>query len=789
MPPDTGKTVRSRGTMAGFGAWRLVLLASAMLIPGLLTQDAIAEKTFTISGYVRDEASNEELIGASVVAVETGAGVSANAYGFYALTLPAGVHTIRFGTVGYAPKEVSLDLTHDMRLDVVLTAQAIELDSIVVTSERERETAREVEMGSVKLSPAQVRSVPILFGEQDVLKTIQLMPGVQESSEGNTGFYVRGGTIDQNLVLLDEATVFNPGHMLGFFSVFNSDAIKDVKLIKGLGPAEYGGRLSSVLDIKMKEGNSKEFQGQAGIGLIASRLAVEGPIVRDRSSFIVSGRRTYFDLFLKGSSDPAVRKTQIYFYDLNAKANYHLGANDRIFLSGYFGKDLLGYKGEFGIDWGNATGTARWNHIFSNRLFLNSSLIYSHYSYKVGITNGDELLDISSSINTFSVKEDFNYFAALGSTFKFGGQTAYHTFIPGEIAATESAINELRIKRKYALESALYGLHEWTATPRLSLDYGLRVSSFTVLGPGDDFVFDDDGLPISVTSYESGDVIKHYAALEPRATARLMLNDESSVKASFTRNRQYLHLLSTSTTTTPFDLWHPSTRIVKPGTADQYAVGYFRSLKDDKYDFSAELYYRDLRDQIDYKNGADIYFNEYVESQLVFGKARAYGLELLFRKNLGRLTGWLSYTLARTEKRFDAINDGAWFRARQDRTHDLKIIGQYQLNPRWTLGVNWVYYTGNAVTFPSGKYIVDGHVINLYTERNGYRMPAYHRLDVAFTYRRVRSSWNFSLFNAYGRRNAYAIEFRQDEDDPTKTEAVRIALFRFFPSVTYNLWF
>ena len=760
-----------------------------IVILGFLTSAVRASGKVTLSGHIRDSGNGEELIGASIQAKGEGVGTSANSYGFYSLTLPPGEHVIRYSHVGYDAKEVTITLDKNVRLDVELVARPVIMDSVVVTAERAGENAKSIEMSSLNIDPVQIRMVPVLFGEQDMLKIIQLLPGVQEGGEGNSDFYVRGGAADQNLVLLDEAIVYSSSHLLGFFSVFNSDAVKDAKLIKGSASAEYGGRLSSVLDIRMKEGNSKLFRAAGGIGLIASRLAIEGPFSKERGSFMISGRRTYFDLFLKGSSNEAIRKSRLYFYDLNAKANYRLGKNDRMFLSGYFGKDALGYKGEFGIDWGNATGTIRWNHIFNDKLFLNSSLIYSHYSYKVGITNGDELVNIHSAIEDISAKNDFQYFADSRNTFKFGIQTTYHTFLPGEIKATGSSVNELKIKRKYAIESAVYVNHEWTASPRLSFDYGLRFSSFALLGPGEVISFDQDGDPVDTQSYGRRELIKHYGAIEPRAAARYLLNDVTSVKISYARNQQYLHLLSTSTTTTPFDVWHPSTKIVKPGVADQWAVGYFRDFGEGRYETSAELYYKDLRNQIDYKNGADIYFNENVESQLVFGKARAYGMELFVKKKQGRLTGWLGYTLSRAQKKFDAIDDGEWFRARQDRRHDVEVVGIYELNKRWTFGFTWVYYTGNAVTFPSGKYIVDDHVINLYTERNGYRMPAYHRLDLSFTRQGKRSSWNFSLFNAYGRRNAYAIEFRQSEDNPTQTEAVRIALFRFFPSVTFNFAF
>lgn len=755
----------------------------------LLAVPVFASESFTLSGYVRDAASNEELLGASVYAQDARVGRSTNDYGFYSLVLPGGTHTVRFSFMGYAPREVSVTLDRDVRMDVGLSSISVTMDSIVVTADRAGENVSEPEMGAIRLSPEQTRDIPVLMGEQDVLKTIQLLPGVQEAGEGNTGFHVRGGGVDQNLILLDEATIYSPSHFLGFFSVFNSDAIKDVRLIKGSAPAEYGGRLSSVLDIKMKEGNSKEFHGSGGIGLVASRLNLEGPIRQDKGAFVLTGRRTYFDYFLKASNDESIRKTRLYFYDLNAKANYHLGPNDRVFLSGYFGKDLLGYKGQFLVDWGNTTATARWNHIVSSRTFLNTSLVYSNYDYTVGITNGDELVTLRSGIRDWNLKADLQHFINSRNSLKIGGQAVYHTFLPGKIDATGSSINELRIKNKYALESAVYASHEWTATQRLQFDYGLRYSSFLQLGPGDSFTFDAEGDATDTTTYGGGSVIQSYGQLEPRATARYLLDDQSSLKLSYTRNAQYLHLLSASTTSTPFDLWHPSTNNIKPGLADQYVIGYFRDFAESRYQGSIELYYKSLHNQVDYKNGADIFFSELVEGELVFGKGRAYGAEFMLEKTRGRLTGWLSYTLSRSQKQFAAINDGTWFSARQDRIHDLEIVGLYGLGHAWTLGMSWVYYTGNAVTFPAGKYIVEGNIVNLYSERNGYRMPAYHRLDLAFTRQGVHSTWSFSLYNVYGRRNAYAIYFRTVEDQFPETEAVRVALFTFFPSITYTFAF
>jgi hypothetical protein len=752
--------------------------------------EALAQQKFTLSGHIKDAASGEALIGASVFIEKTKTGTSSNSYGFYSLTLPGGSYDLRIFMQGYSTVSKTIDLTSDKIWDVELNIKPLEVQGTIVTAESPDENIRLPEMSSIRLTPSQVKTIPILMGEQDILKTIQLTPGVQAAAEGNTGFFVRGGAADQNLILLDEATVYNAAHLMGFFSVFNSDAIKDAELFKGSSSAEYGGRLSSVLDLKMREGNTKKFAGAGGIGLIASRLLIEGPIKKDKASFFIAARRTYFDLFLKTSSKSAVRKSSLYFYDLNAKANYLLGKNDRLFLSGYFGKDVLGYKGEFGIDWGNATGTIRWNHIYSNKLFSNTSFITSLYSYKVGLSNGDELVEIYSSIMNYSLKQDFQYFSNSRNTFKFGLQAFHHNFVPGKITTNKTgSINDLQIRDKHAFEGAAYLNHEFKATDLLTLDYGIRYSMFAAVGPGEEFTFDQLGNPTSYRTYRDGELIKYYGGIEPRATISYMLDDVSSVKASYARNRQYLHLLSTSTTSTPFDLWHPSTKIVKPGIADQYAIGYFRNFEHDKYEMSAELYYKNLKNQIDYKNGADIFFNQTVESELVFGKGRSYGLELYGKKKYGRLNGWFSYTLSRTQNKFAAINDGAWFRARQDRTHNFDAVMMYDLSSTWSFSAAWVYMTGNAVTFPVGKYGLDDHVINLYSSRNGYRMPAYHRLDLGWTWKSKRSSWNLSLYNAYGRKNAYAIQFRTNEDDPTKTEAVRVALFSFFPSATYNFAF
>lgn len=768
---------------------RVAKLMLIVLIPLLLlVTDVLAAKEYTISGHVRDSASGEALIGTSIYIPGIKSGTKTNVYGFYSLTVPAGGYTISYSMMGYATKELQLLLNRDVSRNIELTVIPIALDSIVVTAGIARQNITIPEMGAIRIQPIKMRPIPIIFGEQDVLKVIQLMPGVQQVAEGQSGFSVRGGSPDQNLILLDEATVYNAAHLLGFFSIFNSDAIKAAKLIKGSAPAEYGGRLSSVLDIKMNDGNSKRRMISGGLGLISSRLTVQGPIIKERSSFLLSGRRTYLDLFFKLNKDDDVKNSQLYFYDLNMKVNTSLGPSDRLYLSGYFGRDVLGFKEKFGIDWGNITGTLRWNHIINNKLFLNSSLIFSKYSYAIGISNGDELIDITSSIEDYNLKEDWQYFLNPRHSFKFGLNTVFHVFLPGEIAVSsgESSINPQKMKDKYALESALYLAHEYQVTDQLSASSGIRYTRIDIIGPGDVYTIDDHGMIIDTTSYRVGRRMAYYDCLEPRFTLNYMLNKSSSLKLSYAKNSQYLHLLSATTSATPFDTWLPSTNNIKPGTADQVSVGYFGNFGKNEYELSIEVYHKDLKNQVDYRNGADIYLNELVEAELVFGKAWSSGAELLLKKNSGRYHGWLSYTLSWTMKKFSAINDGTPFPARQDRTHDLALVGIYNWKRGVTLSANWIFATGNAVTFPSGKYQIDEHVANLYSERNGYRMPAYHRLDLGLTIKREHSSWNFSLYNAYGRRNAYAIVFRKNEEDPSKTEAVRYSLFSFVPSITYN---
>lgn len=753
-------------------------------------------KHVTISGYVKDEKTGEELINATVFIKELQAtGTITNAYGFYSISIPEGDYTVSAQFIGYEPKPVTINLSQNTNYNFTLSETASELEEVVVTAEKKDDNITKIQIGVEKINAKTIEKIPVLFGEKDILKAIQLMPGVKAAGEGNSGFYVRGGAADQNLILLDEATVYNASHLLGFFSVFNSDALKDVTLYKGSQPSEYGGRLSSVLDIKMQEGNNQKFGVEGGTGLISSRLKIEGPIEKDKGSFTISGRRTYADLFLKLSKDSSVNQSKLYFYDLNAKANYRINEKNRIFISGYFGRDVLGFEDRVGVDWGNTTGTLRWNNLINDKVFANTSVIFSNYDYNIHTDFGSTEGDIISRIQNYNIKQDFQYFKNSKNKFKFGFNSIYHNIIPGVITAeTEYSISELDLPHKYAWENAVYISHEYKANNLLGIEYGIRLSSFSVLGPGEFYSYNSSGETIGTTTYGSGEFVKTFLNIEPRIAIKHIINNKSSFKLMYGRNVQNLHLISNSTSGNPTDLWIPSSNNVNPEIADQFSLGYFRNFKNNTYEFSTEVYYKYLQNQIDYKDGAELRFNESVESQLLFGTGRAYGMEFSLRKKYGKLHGWIGYTLARTEKRMDEINNGEYYPSKQDRTHDISIVGIYDLSEKITLSASWVFYTGNAVTFPSGKYEVADQVVNYYTERNGYRMPDYHRLDLGMTLQRKKtekfeSSWNFSLYNAYGQENAYSITFEENPDDPSKTQAVQTTLFRWVPSITYNFKF
>lgn len=757
---------------------------------------AHAQKKFSISGTIRSEAKGETIIGASIRISGESGGATSNEYGFYSILLPEGNYELIVSAVGMVEKKINVALNNPVTLNIELETAPTALDEVVVRASSTRRSLKQPQMGMERINTQEIRNIPVLLGERDALKVLQLLPGIKSAGDGNSGFYVRGGAADQNLILLDEATVYNASHLLGFFSTFNSDAIKDVTVYKGGMPAQYGGRLSSVLDIKMNDGNSKDYSVSGGVGLISAKLNVEGPIQKEKSSFLLSGRRTYVDMFLKLSPDSTINNNTLYFYDLNAKMNYTLGKKDRLFLSGYFGRDKLAAGDNFGLSWGNATATLRWNHIFHPRLFSNTSFIFSNYDYLINIRTGANNLDILSDIRDYNLKQEFQWNAGSNHQVRFGLNSVHHTIRPGEVRPGEgSSVNFSKLQDRLSWENALFAGDAWKISDKVQLGYGIRLTAFSILGKGDFYAIDQQGNVTDTFSYKKGDFVKTYFNPEPRVSISYSTGESSSVKASYVRNVQNLHLLSNSVSSNPTDKWVASTNIIKPEISDQVALGYYRNFGNGDYELSSEVYYKDLQNQIDYRDGADIFTNEdAIESQLLFGKGRAYGIENLLKKTRGRFTGWISYTLSKTERKIDGINNNNWYNARQDRTHDIALVGMYKLNNKWNLSANWVYYTGDAITFPTGKYQVDGQTVYYYSERNGYRMPDYHRLDVGAVYtlkktEKTLSELAFSIYNAYGRENAYTITFRDSETDPNKTEAVQTALFKFIPSISWNFKF
>lgn len=773
---------------------RIFLIAA--VVQFVLAFSNAYSQTHSLSGYVRDAQTGETLIGAVIKVNNTTVAVPTNSYGFYSITLPEGSLTLTVSFIGYQQIEEPIDVFGSGKKNFEMVKNERQLDEIVITGEQQDKNVRAPQMGQINIGMEETKNIPVIFGEKDILKTIQLLPGVSTGGEGSSNFYVRGGGGDQNLVLLDEATVYNASHLLGFFSTFNSDAIKDVNLYKGGIPAQYGGRISSVLDISMLDGNDKAFAVEGGLGLIASRLKVEGPIKKDKSSFMLSGRRTYADMFLKLSNDESVKKSKLYFYDLNAKLNYKISDRHTLYLSGYFGKDDLGYSDLFGFNWGNSTATVRWNFLINERLFSNTSFIFSDFNYNVDVNSSNTEFTIASQIKNWNLKQDFSFYQNNQQTWRFGGEVLRQTIRPASLNASENtSVNSLIIEPRHGLELSLYASHEWKAHERFSAIFGIRATDFMVLGPGTFYDYDDEGTALRENLYNN-EIIKQHVNIEPRVSMSYLLSGRSSLKASYNRISQNLHQLTNTTSSLPTDQYVLSSKNIKPQIADQVALGYFRNFQDNDYEFSVESYYKWMQNQIDFRNGADLQANIYLEGELLNGEGRSYGIEWLLKKNRGRFTGWLSYTLSKSERKFAEINFGDWYNARQDRTHDISLVGIYSLSKKWTLGATFVYNTGNAITFPSGKYQVNGETMFYYTERNGYRMPDYHRLDLSLTYEkpsastdRWRSSWSFGLYNAYNRKNAYIIDFRENEDNKDVTEAYRIALFGIIPSISWNFKF
>lgn len=743
---------------------------------------------YTISGVVKDSLSGESITGANVKIEEMkDVNVNSNEYGFYSLTLASGKYTLIIHQMGYIEDTIALDLNQNLILNINLTPVQRMLKQVKVTSNKQKDNISSTQSGIEKMEINEVNKIPVLFGERDIIKTIQLLPGIKTVGDGNGGLYVRGGGADQNLVLLDEAVVYNASHLLGFFSMFNSDALKDVTVYKGTQPSQYGGRLSSALDIRMKEGNKQRFEANGSVGLIASKLSLEGPIKANKGSFFVSGRRTYADLFLQ--LDNRYKGSKLYFYDVNAKANYRLGSKDVLYLSGYFGSDKLGLENLFELDWGNTTGTLRWNHLFNRKLFSNTSLIFSNYDYLVGIERGGSDYSLISNILDYNLKQEFQYYPSTQHSLRFGFSTTYHTILPGEVKS-ETLIN-VELQKQYSWENAVFLSDDWKLSSKLKVTAGIRMSSFSVLGKGNFYSVDNAGNILDTLHYNQGEFVKTYLNPEPRLSASFQLNSSSSLKVAYSRNTQYLHLISNSVISSPTDKWVSTNNNIKPEIADQGSIGYFKNLSGNQYEFNAELYYKYMQNQIDYKNGSDVTFASEVETQLLNGIGRAYGLELLFKKKTGKLTGWASYSLSRTERKIDGINNYQWYLARQDKPHDFSLVACYEINEKINVSATWVFSSGNAVTFPTGKYYIDQQVAWSYTERNGYRMPSYHRLDLGSTFKlkdhkRFTSELSIGVYNAYGRENAYTIAFRENPNDSSKTEVVQTSLFKYVPSISWN---
>ena len=766
----------------------------------------------TISGVVTDLDTGETLIGVNVLIPELRAGVITNAYGFYSITLPEGTHELIYSTLGYTIERKTVELTSSIVIDVPLGENAEELEEVVIKADVEALDIATPQMSVNSLTAQTIKNIPVVLGEADVIKSLLLLPGVSNAGEGASGFNVRGGAADQNLILLDEATIFNSSHLFGFFSVFNPDAIKDLKLYKGSIPARYGSRVSSVLDIYQKEGNSKRFKMSGGIGAVASRLLVEGPIKKDEAAFLVGGRGSYAHLFLPLFD---IENTA-YFYDLNTKINYKINDRNSLYLSGYFGRDYFGIQDSFINSYGNAVFNFRWNHNFSDKLFSNLSLIYSNYYY--GLELDFVGFQWDSGIENFNLKYDFNHYLSSGLQLNYGLQNIYYGFNPGKIIPNrpDSGIVADQLSQKYANEAALYLDVEWEISPNLRTEIGLRASHFMRLGQ-DEFqlyandapvVFDPflliykEADPIETIRVDRWERLKTYSNWEPRLAASYTLTDDVSIKASYTKLSQYLHLLSNTSSPTPLDVWTPSGPYVKPQRLDQYAIGVFSFLDDRAYSLEVEAYYKDVAHRIDYIDGANLVANDAIEQVILDGNARAYGLEFLLRKNEGAFQGWIAYTLSKSEQKTAprneneiGINNGQWYNTPYDKPHDLSIYGAYTLNDRWKINGNFIYQTGLPTNYPIGQFDFQGVVVPYYGLRNEQRLPDYHRLDLSATYTPKRKSnalyqseWVFSLYNVYNRMNAASINFRQNIDTGVN-EAVRTSIFGLVPAVTYNFKF
>ena len=773
---------------------------------------SLSQETYTISGYIQEASSGENLIGASIFEQNSRKGTTSNQYGFYSLTLKQGEYTIIYSFIGMETIKKKIILNKDYRINMSLSENSTIINEITINEEGADKNVESTNMSQVKLNIESVKSIPVILGEIDVLKTAQLLPGISSGGEGSSGLYVRGGGPDQNLVLLDEAIVYNAAHLFGFFSVFNADAIKDVNIIKGGMPAQYGGRLSSVLDISMKDGNNQKYQADGGIGLLSSRLTFQGPLQKDKSSFILSGRRTYVDVLSKpflNKKDPETGEANpfsgsgYYFYDLTTKLNYKISDKDRIFLSGYFGRDVFSFSDSesgFGIEipWGNATTSLRWNHLFNDKLFMNTSLIFTDYRFEFNLAQSDFEFKIFSGINDWNHKIDFLYVPNQNHSIKFGSNFTYHEFTPGNATGSAGEVDFApdEIYKQYSNEGALYISDEFEVSELLKINIGLRYSSFQHSGKINPIEFLKNEIIF--------DTSNHYRHIEPRVSLRYRLDPEKSIKTSFSQNYQYVHLASTAAVSLPTDLWVPSSKIIKPKFSTQYAIGYFQNIKENMYETSIELYYKEMENLIEYREGIlpEDNTNTNSDDAFAFGDGVSYGSEFLIRKNKGNTTGWIGYTLSKTDRTFNEINDGITFPAKYDRRHDLSITMTHKLSKSWDISSVFIYSTGNSITLPSERYVIDGNIYTEYTSRNGFRMIPYHRLDIGATYtpkkkKKFTSSWNFSIYNVYNRKNPYFIylDLESNGDDGSiqqgnvTPKAYQVSIFPILPSITWNFNF
>lgn len=787
------------------------LLILNLILFGL--SDLFAQN-YTISGYVKDDGSGEELIGANIVVSELSKGVSTNVYGFYSLTLPKGKHTLSVTYIGYAEKILEVDLNENKSINIRLTASSNVIDEVVLSDTKIDNNVKSVEISTVKLDPQKMKQIPVVLGEQDIIKSFTLLPGITTAREGANGFNVRGGKSDQNLILLDESAVFSSSHLFGFFSVFNSDAIKDATMYKGGIPAYYGGRLSSVLDIRQKEGNMKEFHGAGGIGVLSSRLMLEGPIVEDKGSFMVAGRRSYADLFLPLSSDSTVRESKMYFYDLNVKGNYIINNNNRVFLSGYFGRDVFGFGDRFTLSWGNTNFTGRWNHVYNPRLFSNLSVIYSKYDYNFDI---DEVFEWKSYVKDITLKNDYNYYINDKSTLKFGAKVSKYEIDLGTIEYDPRfGVEDSLLGIRHGYEPSVYLSHEMQVSTRLDLEYGLRLSGYLNVGEQDVAQYEDGKpiywdteiddyvtrKPIETKHYGSNDVISSHYRLLPRLRFRYTLDETSSLKVGYNRMMQNIHLVSNATSSNPLNIWLPNDQYIDPEMADQISVGYFKNFNNNMYEFSAETYFKYLSNVIDYRDLPQLSQNPHIEGEILPGKGRAYGLEIYLKKTRGKFTGWLSYTLARSEIKIEGfgaegergINQGGWYAAAHDKTHDLSLTGVYRLSDRLSVSANFILASGIPVNYPESSFTLDGVEYAHYNGlRSQHRLPIYHRIDIGATLQGKPKKWGetewiFGVYNLYNRYNAASIGFVQNEDTG-QNQVEKVTYFGIIPSLTWNFKF